>query len=138
MNRSDFQKLARLRIKEAKHLLDGGYYDGAYYLAGYAIECALKACIAKQTNQYDFPGKKRTLDSYTHNLAQLVRVADLQDELEAAIQNTPSFDANWTVVQRWTEQSRYNIRVSEAEARDLIRAITSPTDGVLSWLKERW
>jgi hypothetical protein len=31
--------------------------EGAYYLAEYAIECAFKACIAKRTQQHDFPEK---------------------------------------------------------------------------------
>jgi HEPN domain-containing protein len=51
MNRTDLQQLAELRIKEARILLDGDSYSGAYYLAGYAIECALKACIAKRTKE---------------------------------------------------------------------------------------
>lgn len=55
MNRSDFQTLAETRLQEAKSLLDNGHYSGAYYLCGYAIEYALKACIAKQTKAEDFP-----------------------------------------------------------------------------------
>jgi hypothetical protein len=47
MNRNDLQNLSRLREKEAKVLLDNGCFAGAYYLLGYAVECALKACIAK-------------------------------------------------------------------------------------------
>lgn len=58
MNRYDLQKLAVLRVKEGKVLLDNKCYEGAYYLLGYAIECALKACIAKQTKKFDFPEKK--------------------------------------------------------------------------------
>ncbi len=58
MNRSDLQKLAVIRIKEAKLLLDNDAYEGSYYLAGYAVECALKACFAKQTKQYEFPDKR--------------------------------------------------------------------------------
>ena len=57
MNRTDFQKLAEERIAEAKILLDAGKWSGAYYLAGYAVECALKACIAKMTKSEDFPDK---------------------------------------------------------------------------------
>ena len=38
MNRKDFQELSRIRLKEAKALLDLGLWDGAYYLAGYAVE----------------------------------------------------------------------------------------------------
>jgi len=56
MNRTELQRLSRIRIKEAKFLLDGGCYNGAYYLAGYAVECALKACIAKQTHRHDLDG----------------------------------------------------------------------------------
>ena len=51
MNRNDFQQLADVRINEAEALLVQGKYDGAYYLAGYAVECGLKACIAKLTDQ---------------------------------------------------------------------------------------
>ena len=46
MNRNEFQELAEVRIGEAGVLLAGGKSDGAYYLAGYAVECALKACVA--------------------------------------------------------------------------------------------
>ncbi|MCP5119377.1 MAG: HEPN domain-containing protein, partial [bacterium] len=49
MNRTDFQNLALERLDDAKVLLDGGRYNGAYYLSGYVVECALKACIAKLT-----------------------------------------------------------------------------------------
>jgi len=33
-------------------------YCGAYYLMGYAIECAFKAAISKQIKEHDFPDKK--------------------------------------------------------------------------------
>ena len=60
MNRADLQKLSNTRIREAKALFAAGEYSGAYYLAGYAVECALKACFAKNVKQYDFPEKGRT------------------------------------------------------------------------------
>ncbi|MBI0577948.1 HEPN domain-containing protein [Neobacillus cucumis] len=50
-------------MKDAKVLLDHECYDGAYYLSGYVIECALKACIAKYTKEFDFPDKK-LIDKY--------------------------------------------------------------------------
>jgi len=80
VNRADFQKLSRLRIKEAKALLDGGLYSGAYYLAGYAVECALKACIAKLTKEHDFPDREVVNKSWSHRLSQLVEVAGLEKE----------------------------------------------------------
>jgi len=45
VTRDDFQKLANDRIADAKHLLEGKRWGEAYYLAGYAVECALKSCV---------------------------------------------------------------------------------------------
>lgn len=55
MNRRDLKDLAAIRVREASLLLKNKQYSGAYYLAGYAVECALKACISKETRRYDFP-----------------------------------------------------------------------------------
>jgi hypothetical protein len=35
-----------------------------YYLAGYPVEFALKACIAKSTERHDFPDKRRANQSH--------------------------------------------------------------------------
>lgn len=64
MNRAEFQQLSRLRLREARALMSGGHYQGAYYLSGYAVECALKACICKQFGRYEFPDRKLVNDSY--------------------------------------------------------------------------
>ncbi len=69
-----------VRLAEARALLKAGLPDGAYYLVGYAVECALKACIARGTQRYEFPEKKRVNASHTYDLGELVKVAELQDE----------------------------------------------------------
>jgi len=38
--------MAKARIDDAKALRAAGRYDGAVYIAGYAVECQLKARIA--------------------------------------------------------------------------------------------
>ncbi len=81
MNKSEFETLADIRIKEAQILLAADCYEGAYYLAGYAVECTLKACIAKQVKAFDFPDKKLAHDSYTHNLTKLLTTAGLKQNL---------------------------------------------------------
>jgi HEPN domain-containing protein len=45
MNRTDLQILAEDRLKDAEVLLANGRFGAAYYLAGYAVECGLKACV---------------------------------------------------------------------------------------------
>ncbi|MCH9011178.1 MAG: HEPN domain-containing protein, partial [Chloroflexi bacterium] len=79
MNRADLQEISSLRVEEARVLLRNGYYSGAYYLIGYAVECALKACIAKQIRRYDFPDRKLVNDSYTHDLEKLLGVSGLKE-----------------------------------------------------------
>lgn len=134
MNRTDLQRLAELRLREADHLLNAELYAGAYYLLGYSVECGLKACIAKQIRQYDFPDRRLINDSYTHNLETLLRLSGLREELRA----DPELDLNWTVVKDWSEQSRYELGISEVRARDLNDAINDAANGVLPWLRTRW
>ena len=137
MNRDDFIRLARLRLRDARVLLRNGNYEAAYYLCGHAVECGLKACIAKQTRRYDFPDKKTVDASYTHNLTELVRVAQLGQVLKRRSRLDPKFDLNWTVVKDWSTNSRYEFK-SNKEARDLYSAVTSRTHGVMRWIRQNW
>ena len=90
MNRQDFQLIAEERISDAQALLaTGTNSSGAYYLAGYAVECALKACIAKQTKQYDYPDKKTVENSYTHNIELLLKTAKIEEVLESTEKKIP-------------------------------------------------
>ena len=45
MNRDECQKLTQERIADVKALLAAKRWALAYYVAGYAVECALKACV---------------------------------------------------------------------------------------------
>jgi HEPN domain-containing protein len=137
MNRADFQRLALVRLSDVEVLLNAGNYDGAYYLCGYVIECALKACIAKQTQQYDFPDLQTVKSSYTHNLQQLIGTAGLQVQLQGEITNDPVFATNWGLVRDWKETSRYEIN-SQQTAQNLYDAVADPLHGVLQWLRQRW
>jgi HEPN domain-containing protein len=134
--RRDFKQLAELRAEEARVLLARGKQQGAYYLSGYAVECALKACIAKRTKRFEFPPKKTFVEkAYSHNLNELARLAGLEDELNRNIKNNQSFAANWSTVKDWTEQSRYT--PSGLNGKDMYHAVVD-TDGVLPWIKLRW
>ena len=75
MNRKDLQTIAETRLKDAQLLYQHRRYDGAYYLAGYVIECALQACIAKKIKRNDLPDKDLAQGVYTHDLTQLLKHA---------------------------------------------------------------
>jgi HEPN domain-containing protein len=137
VDRKDLQELSKVRMKEATALLKLGFFDGAYYLAGYSVECALKACIAKGTRRYEFPDKTRVDSSYSHKLGNLIKVAGLDAaRLEQAARD-PEFLTNWDVVQSWSEESRYRRHRAEA-AQELLRAVGDRRHGVISWIKLQW
>lgn len=135
MNKAELENLADLRIKEAEILLTAGCYQGAFYLAGYALECTLKACIAKQVKEFDFPDKKLANDSYTHNLANLLITAGLKQALDEQNKQDNEFKLNWALGIQWSEESRYKLTISKKEANDLFSALTNNQSGILTWLK---
>ena len=136
MTRKDFQNLAKLRAVEARLLARSGKEEGAYYFAGMAIECALKACIAKKTKRHDFPPDKKQIEKvYTHDLAQLLRLAGLEGDLDADAKNNAVLGRNWSTVKNWNNDSRY--QTSGLNGKDMHAASIGP-DGVLTWIKRRW
>lgn len=137
MNRTDFQRLTDLRLNEAKVLLDAKCYEGAYYLMGYAVECALKACIAKQTKQYDFPNRY-SRDFYIHDLNNLLKYSGLEKEHRDETKENKAFDVNWATVKDWKEDTRYSPEITKDKAEALYLAITDGKDGIMPWLQRSW
>jgi hypothetical protein len=134
--RKDFQDLAKLRADEATVLTNNRKQQGAYYLAGFAIECALKACIAKRTKRHQFPlGRDYVNEVYQHNLEGLLKVANLEKKLEEEMKRNPGFAVNWGVVKDWDVERRYDL--TGLKGSDMVTAVTAP-DGVLQWIKQHW
>lgn len=134
--RKNLRTLAELRIEEARVLLANGKLHGAYYLAGYSVECALKACIAKKTKRFQFPAKPDHIHKlYTHKLKDLMKLAELDGQLEMDMSKNKALEDNWLTVKDWTEESRYS--TSRLPAKDMYNAV-SGADGVLPWIKQRW
>ncbi len=131
-SRADFEQLMDLRMREAKLLLDHQNWDGSYYLAGYAVEFALKVCIISRLMQTNScPDKAFVGTFYQHNLTSLCKLAELDVEMT----KDPAVNVQWSIVQEWSEQNRYEIGKSEQVATDMYEAIER---GVLPWVKSRW
>lgn len=138
VNRLDLQQLSRLRVRDAKALLNAGNFAGAYYMAGYSMECAIKAAIAKQTQRHDFPNRQLAQDSWTHDLKKLLQIASLWPKFELAMKENSNLELNWAIAKEWRESSRYMLSTSQNQAADLYSAFTARTHGILSWLKTYW
>ena len=122
-------------MDDARVLLHNKRYSAAYYVAGYVVECALKACLAKKAKRYEFPPKPNvvTRSYYTHDLQQLAEASDLSEELKKGRTNV-----YWTTVKDWGEDSRYDPHAGAKRANDILRAIEDPVDGVLQCIKRFW
>jgi hypothetical protein len=134
--RRDFQELARVHLRGARALLRARLWQTAYYLTGYAVECGLKACIAKQTRRHDFP-VRNTSDMYTHELPKLLQSAGLLPALRAEEASNSRMAVSWATVKDWRPASRYDLTVPESAARDLYRAVAG-RNGVMRWIRQRW
>jgi len=134
--RHHFQVLAEIRAREAGVLATNGNEEGAYYLAGLAVECALKACIAKKMRRHDFPLPAKDANRvYSHDLSELLKLAELEDDLDTTMRRSRALTENWIIVQNWKVESRYE--TSGLNGTDMFTAVSS-ADGVLPWIQRRW
>ena len=136
MKRRDLQVLANARLKDAQILFQNRRFDAAYYLAGYAIECAIKACVARKTKRYDFPDKDLANQVYVHDLTKLLRPAGLAQLWQEELQVDPALEVKWGVVKDWTERSRYGTHTRQ-KAKDMIEAVGGP-QGILECIRKYW
>lgn len=138
LNRDTLRTLAGSRLEESRVLLENKLWTGSYYLAGLAVECALKACLASAVKEYDFPDKQFVNAMYVHSLENLFK---LNGALWATLQTDIATDAklrvNWGTVKDWDDGRRYDI-VEEPEARALYEASTESGSGVMEWIRGRW
>ncbi len=134
-DRATFQQLAETRLVEARMLLANGLPSGAYYLAGYAIECALKAIVAADFRANEIPDLKYVRDIYTHDLSALLRLAELEQVLEAEKKTNPGLYQRWATVKTWSERARYEVWTA-ASASAILDAIDGD-EGLLEWLRNR-
>jgi HEPN domain-containing protein len=138
VNRQDLRRLATIRLREGRTLYSTGLYSGAYYLSGYAVECALKACIAKSTRKSEFPNKSLAVDAWKHDLNALVKTAGLLAARTVAFDADDQLEVNWSTVKDWSSESRYDPAVPKKKASDIIDAISDDPHGVMLWLKQHW
>ncbi len=134
MLRRDFQVLSAARVREARTLLRTHSYDGAYYLGGLAVESALKACIARATQRYEFPDRYRANRVHSHDLEDLLRAAGLEPRLRSA---NLVVQAAWARAKDWSVETRYRVGKSEIEVTEFLRAVAG-RNGVLQWLRQFW
>jgi hypothetical protein len=137
VDRADLKALSEARLQEARALLGAGHHMGGYYLAGYSVECALKACIAGTIRPDVWPDRGFSQSIHTHSIEKLMGFAGLKQQFEADLGADPQLESRWGHLSKWSEEDRYSRDIDATDAADLIDAIENPSSGILTWIKRQ-
>lgn len=145
--------LAEEKLETAEFLINGNYFDDAYYIAGYALELYLKARICKTLDIFDLfdfdKNKNRSLplpqgaktsvgdNLYkpfkVHDYNQLFILSGLFTEFENKLKTDIGLKSDWFIVSLWNEDLRYSIeKKSKKESEDFLNSIKK----IILWLKQ--
>lgn len=126
------------RLEEAELLYSNKFFQGAYYLAGYAVELGLKAVACQKLGVEIFEKRKvpgHIAKSFMiHDLPDLIILSGLSRELYFLTQNDPVFAKNWSKVVDWSEQCRYNSGCRPYLAKQFINSVKK----VMVWISQHW
>ncbi len=121
-------------------------YEGAYYLAGYAVELLLKAKVCKNLgieDFFNFNNPKRTklsvknpdnlYKSYkVHDLSQLVILSGVYMDFQNDMITDNELKEHWSIVSKWDENSRYLTGITDEDAKNFIISIKE----IMKWIQK--
>lgn len=127
-----FHRCAILRLEEAEVLLRADYTTGAVYLAGYGVECMLKALILSITP------RERTsavLESFRGRRAHDYNWLQSEYRLSGGARSPREVTRAFTLVDEWSTDLRYAVGLkSERDARAFLEACKA----IMSWAEGRF
>src|SRR5258708_4571046 len=108
--KKDLLQLSEQWLQDARVLEGAQRVAGAYHAGGVALECMLKAKIAKSTQPEEFPDKRLADKAWQHDPTELLKLGDLARFMDQAKQ---AVQTNWATVKDWKIESRYTLVVSQ-------------------------
>lgn len=137
--RHEWRKLAKERLADLKALRAQERWSGVYHVAGLAVECGLKAIIAKKFLRGHFPEKNIEKKIFVHEASKLSEVLPdlVKVDLSTEIRTNSNFAIYWQQVVGWNIDSRYVV-YGQVQADDIYIAVTERKHGVFRWLRRHW
>lgn len=143
---AEIRALAKERLEEAIILKDNKKFNGAFYLAGYAIELSLKAKICEK---FDIPNLFEESTSIpgiselrkgvkTHDLLTLLVFSGLKNKYDTAkAKEKILFRLNSLLFTNWNESYRYKPCgfCKDADVNELITLLQQP-DNLIEWIEK--
>ncbi len=143
-NNLDLKKITKSRLKSVKILIPSGDYEGAVYMMGYVLECALKALICKRLNLSKYPDEKGEIAKFfkTHKFDPLLILSGLS--------NTFSLNGDLAKAQNWSDFTKYypddwpimryenHSNWDEVMVKAMYTNLIDSKHGILTVIKKRW
>lgn len=131
----DFLQLHSRYLSDAEVLYKENRFASAYYLAGYAVECLLKAVICKRIQPNEYPPRNTNNSHYTHFLETLIRTAHLEKDFEFEVEKSKELKQSYLVLKDWIPgELRYDPnQLGKKKAGDFLNAIKAEK-GFIKWL----
>lgn len=120
----DLEEISCARLFDAKILYASGRFDGAYYLAGYSLELALKARICKTLNWTEFPTTNKEFERFrsfkVYDLEVLLKLSGFEPAIKS------KYLPEWSKVKTWQPEIRYHPVgfANQKQASDMLGAIS--------------
>lgn len=95
-----------------------------------------KAVIAAGFRANEIPDKSRVNSIYTHNLKDLLNLAELKGPLEDDMNENSKLRESWATISVWSEHARYRVWTLD-DAVDMLEAVGAADTGLLQWLQKR-
>jgi len=145
---NQFREVSERRLGDAECLVKSGdahRANGAIYMAGFVIECLLKALLLERRRNLQVPVDPATLSSSDKDVFELLYSHKLEDmmgflpEVESKLSALPiqSGLSPWAkfcaICEEWTVYARYSPKMATLDrARDYVDTIKE----VKKWLRE--
>ena len=133
ISRDVLQQLAETRFKEANALYKAGYFHGAIYTAGYAVECWLKVAICARLDWDEL------YDTFKeHDLNFLLLHSGLFRPMKEVLKVLSSFVQ---ISGMWFWDRGTELRYctpdlyGEDQAKDFLQWVSNETEGVVPWIR---
>ncbi len=136
-NHKDFKILSDRYRASAESLLNAKLFDAAYYLAGYSVECLLKAIICKRLGPNEYPPPNVNSTHYTHLVKKLTETAGIEKDLEYEKERCSELRNSYMVLKDWDPKTlRYESSpLGEKKAINYIDEIKNKK-GFFKWLNK--
>jgi HEPN domain-containing protein len=126
-----FYRRAIMRFDEAQLLFKSQFTTGAVYLAGYGIECTLKALVLTAARAKD---RATTLQSFRGRKAHDYDWLRSIYVKRGGARFPSEINQHFTLVNDWSTELRYLPKqVGSAEAKSFLKA----AEAIIQWAKKR-